>query len=63
LLDDVSLQISTREAVQQRHLEELRATSVDRFALASLLTEMASSVRNASGVLTLEGTSDGGSKP
>ena len=63
LLDDFSLQMNTQESVQNRHLEELRATSVNRFALASMLTEVAARVRNGSGVLALGETGDGGPNP
>ena len=63
LLDDITVQINASESVQKRHLEELRAASVDRFALASLLTEAASRVRNGSDVFALGEAHDGGAKP
>ena len=45
LLDDVTLRISTLEGLQHRHIEDLRATTIDRYELASLLTEVAMRIR------------------
>ena len=63
LLDDFTLQISTMENLQNRHLEELRASTIDRFALASLLTEVAMRIRNEFGVIGPGEACDGGPKP
>jgi hypothetical protein len=63
LLDDFTLQISTMENLQNRHLEELRASTIDRFALASLLTEVAMRIRNEFGVIGPGESCDGGPKP
>ncbi|HKE20989.1 MAG TPA: hypothetical protein VKB88_01295 [Bryobacteraceae bacterium] len=62
VLDELSEQISTLEAFQNRHWEELRDRSIDRFAFASLLTELALRVRGESGANGL-GESDSGPKP
>jgi DNA repair exonuclease SbcCD ATPase subunit len=63
LLDDFTLQISTMGNLQNRHIEELRASTVDRFALANLLTEAAMRIRNEFGVIGLGEACDGGPKP
>jgi len=62
VLDDLTNQISTMESSQNRSLEELRGRSIDRLALASLLTELALRVRGEFGVAGL-GKSDGSPKP
>jgi uncharacterized protein YicC (UPF0701 family) len=45
LVDDFTTEINTMQSCQKRHLEELRGSSIDRFAFASLLTELAVRVR------------------
>ena len=62
IVDDLTGQISTMESSQNRHIEELRGRSIDRFALASLLTELALRVRGEFDVTGL-GESDAGPKP
>lgn len=62
VLDDLTGQISTLQTLQNRHLEELRTRSVDRFELASLLTEIALRIRGEFGANGL-GELDGGPKP
>jgi uncharacterized protein YicC (UPF0701 family) len=62
ILDDLTAQIKTMEDSQNRHIEEIRGRSFDRFAFASLLTEMAMRIRGEFGVAGL-GESDGRSKP
>jgi hypothetical protein len=51
------------ESLQNRHTEELRASTIDRFALANLLTEVAMRIRNEFGVIGLGEACDGGPKP
>jgi DNA anti-recombination protein RmuC len=62
IVDDLTGQISAMEGSQNRHIEELRGRSIDRFAFAGLLTELALRLR---GEFTLTGLeeSDGGPKP
>jgi len=60
-LDELTEQISTMESSQNRHIEELRGRSIDRFAFAGLLTELALRLRGEFGVRGL-GESDGGPK-
>jgi len=62
ILDDLTKQISTIESSQNRSIEELRGRGIDRFALASLFTEVALRVRGEFGVMGL-GESDGSPKP
>lgn len=62
VLDDLTKQISKMETSQNRSIEELRSRSIDRFALASLLTELALRVRGEFGMTGL-GQSDGDPKP
>jgi hypothetical protein len=62
VVDELTKQISNMESSQNRSIEELRGRSIDRFALASLLTELALRVRGEFGATGL-GESDGGSKP
>ena len=45
MVDDFTTEINTMQSCQKRHLEELRGSSIDRFAFASLLTELAVRVR------------------
>jgi arginyl-tRNA synthetase len=61
LLDDLTVQINTRESFHNRQIEELRANAVDRFAFAGLLTEVAVRIRE-SGAAGLGEASDGGTK-
>jgi len=61
VLDDLADRITTLENLQNRHLEDLRHRSVDRFEFASVLTELSTRVRE-SGANGL-GESDGGPKP
>jgi DNA repair exonuclease SbcCD ATPase subunit len=58
VLDDLAEQIGKLEASQNRHLEEVRDRSIDRFEFAGLLTELALRVRGEFGVDGL-GESDG----
>jgi len=63
LLDDFSQQIRAVEDLQHRHLEELRANTIDRLGFATFLSEMALRIRNEFRVTGFGETSDGGSKP
>jgi hypothetical protein len=60
--DDLTNQISTMESSHNRSIEELRGRSIDRLALATLLTELSLRVRGEFGVTGL-GKSDGSPKP
>jgi hypothetical protein len=62
VLDDLTERISKLEASQNRHLEELRDRSIDRFEFAGLLTELGLRVR---GELVMNGLveSDGDPNP
>ena len=62
LVDDVTIQINTMQNSHSRHLEELRSRSIDRFAFAALLTELAVRVQREMTVPGLE-ESDGNPKP
>lgn len=62
VLDDLTKQIGNMESSQNRSIEELRSRSIDRLALASLLTELALRVRGEFGMTGL-GESDGDPKP
>ena len=62
VLDDLAGQIRTSEESQNRHLENLRGRSIDRFEFAGLLTELSLRVRGEFGVNGLR-ESDGGPKP
>jgi hypothetical protein len=62
ILDDLTKLINTMESSQNRSLAELRERSIDRYALAGLLTELALRVRGEFGV-TGPGESDGDPKP
>jgi seryl-tRNA synthetase len=60
--DDLTNQIITMESSHNRSIEELRGRSIDRLALATLLTEFSLRVRGEFGVTGL-GKSDGSPKP
>jgi uncharacterized protein YicC (UPF0701 family) len=62
LVDDFATQVNTMQSSQNRHLEELRGRSIDRFAFASLLTELALRVQGEMAVPGLE-ASDGNPRP
>jgi hypothetical protein len=62
VLDDLAGQIRTLDASQNRHLEEVRDRSIDRFEFAGLLTELTLRVRGEFGGNGLK-ESDGGPKP
>lgn len=62
ILDDLTKQINTLENSQNRSLAKLRERSIDRYALAGLLTELALRVRGEFGATGL-GESDGDPKP
>jgi hypothetical protein len=62
ILDDLAQQIITLESTQNRHLEELRDRSLNRFEFAGLLTELGLRLRGELGVHGIE-DADGGPKP
>ena len=62
MVDDFTTQMDTLQNSQNRHLEELRGRSIDRFAFASLLTELAVRVQGELAVPGLE-EPDGNPKP
>jgi uncharacterized protein YicC (UPF0701 family) len=62
MVDDFTTQMDTVQSSQNRHLEELRGHSIDRFAFASLLTELALRVQGELAVPGLE-EPDGNAKP
>jgi uncharacterized protein YicC (UPF0701 family) len=62
LVDDFATQVNTMQSSQNRHLEELRGRSIDRFAFANLLTELALRVQGELAVPGL-GEPDANPKP
>jgi hypothetical protein len=62
IVDDLAGQIAALEGSQNRQIEELRGRSLDRFALAGLLTELALRLRGEFALTGLK-ESDGGPKP
>jgi hypothetical protein len=63
LIDDFTQQMRTMEDLHDRHFEGLRANTIDRFAFASFLSEMALRIRSEFGVSGSREASDGGSNP